>query len=188
VLFGLVRDARRSDRELSRVLGTTTSSVTRRRRELELEGVIRDYTIVADFRKLGFEVEAFSFVSTVGSVKPEQLESLRRLTRGCSYILFAGKGAGLDMNCVIVSLHENYDGYLEFVKVLRAQPWLCGGLQGFRSFVRSTDRSQVFLPFSLRGLEAFKFGVNDASVEPHWIAPAPTPLLKQRLGGSQDAR
>ena len=69
VLFALSRNARRSDRELSRALGTTVSSVTRKRRELEEDGVIRDYLAVPAFERLGFNVQAFTYFSTAGSPK-----------------------------------------------------------------------------------------------------------------------
>ena len=62
LLRELLKNSKRSDRELAKVLGVSQPTITRIRHKLEQEGVIRDYTIIPDFKKLGFEIMAIEFV------------------------------------------------------------------------------------------------------------------------------
>jgi len=62
LLRELLKNAKRSDRELAKVLGVSQPTITRTRHKLELEGVIQDYTIVPDFKKLGFELMVIGLV------------------------------------------------------------------------------------------------------------------------------
>lgn len=62
VLSELLRNAKISDRSLAKKLNVSQPTLTRVRNELEREGYIRRYTILPDFRKLGFELLAFTFV------------------------------------------------------------------------------------------------------------------------------
>lgn len=57
----LMRNSRRSDRELARILGTSQPTVTRIRTKLEKEGFIREYTIIPDFCRIGYTLIAITF-------------------------------------------------------------------------------------------------------------------------------
>ena len=48
----LMKNSRKSDRELAKILGISQPTVTRIRNKLEREGVIREYTAIPDFSKL----------------------------------------------------------------------------------------------------------------------------------------
>ncbi len=63
LLSELLKDSKRSDRELAKVLSVSQPTVTRRRNSLVKEGTIQEFTIIPDFAKLGFEIMAFSFYS-----------------------------------------------------------------------------------------------------------------------------
>jgi DNA-binding Lrp family transcriptional regulator len=173
VLFALVKGARRSDRDLSRVLGLSVPFVARKRQELEQEGFIQGYTVIPDFKKLGFGINAFTLVSIAGWKNAEHFESLRRSITGDSHVVFVGLGEGLGANCLIVSLHEDYDSYMDFIGRLRSMPELCRCFERVQSFMMSTGRSQVVLPFSLRGIEKLALGLGDEAVRTGCIAPVP---------------
>jgi Lrp/AsnC family transcriptional regulator for asnA, asnC and gidA len=49
----LMKNSRRSDRALAKVLKTSQPMVTRTRARLEREGYLREYTVIPDFHKLG---------------------------------------------------------------------------------------------------------------------------------------
>jgi DNA-binding Lrp family transcriptional regulator len=49
LLLELLKDSKRSDRELAKVLGVSQPTVSRMRSRLVKEGVIRDFTVVPDF-------------------------------------------------------------------------------------------------------------------------------------------
>jgi len=50
----LMKDSRKSDRELAKVIGVSQPTITRIRTRLEKSGVIREYTIIPDFSQLGY--------------------------------------------------------------------------------------------------------------------------------------
>jgi DNA-binding Lrp family transcriptional regulator len=52
----LMKNSRRSDRELAKVLKVCKATVTRIRSNLEKEGYLREYSAVPDFVKLGFSL------------------------------------------------------------------------------------------------------------------------------------
>jgi DNA-binding Lrp family transcriptional regulator len=57
-----LKDCKRSDRELAKVLGVSQPTVTRMRTKLVKEGMIRDWIIVPDFVKMGYEILAITSV------------------------------------------------------------------------------------------------------------------------------
>ncbi len=60
LLFEIMRNSRRSDRELARVLHISQPTVTRTRTRLEKEGMI-EYSGVPNLAKLGYEIIAVIF-------------------------------------------------------------------------------------------------------------------------------
>jgi len=56
----LLKNSRRSDRELAKALGVSQPTVSRTMKKLEEQGVIKEYTIVPDFSKLGFQIMGVS--------------------------------------------------------------------------------------------------------------------------------
>ena len=56
LLRELLKNSKRSDRELAKVLKVSQPTITRTRHKLEKSGMTQDYTIVPDFKKMGFEL------------------------------------------------------------------------------------------------------------------------------------
>jgi len=73
LLAELLKNSRRSDRELARALGSSQPTITRTRQKIEREGLIRSYTIIPDWRKLGFEIMAFTFTKMRPEIRSEEL-------------------------------------------------------------------------------------------------------------------
>jgi len=63
ILFELIKGARRSDRELAKAVGTSQPTITRKRTKLEKEGFIKEYTVIPDLKKMGYEIIAFTFLA-----------------------------------------------------------------------------------------------------------------------------
>jgi Lrp/AsnC family leucine-responsive transcriptional regulator len=55
VLSELIKNSRISDRELGKKLRMSQPTVSRIRNKLENEGYIKEYTLIPDFQKLGYE-------------------------------------------------------------------------------------------------------------------------------------
>ncbi len=115
LLFELLRDSKRSDRELAKVLGVSQPTVTRRRSKLVRDGVIREFTIIPDLVKMGYELMAISCVKLRNPVTPEFVEEHREWMLKSPNIIFLGNAEGMGKNGVMISVHKSYTDYTEFV-------------------------------------------------------------------------
>jgi DNA-binding Lrp family transcriptional regulator len=74
----LMKNSRRSDRELSKVLGISQPTVTRLRTRLEREGVIKEYTVIPDFRKIGYHLLGLTFIRLKRTLSPKEVDAARK--------------------------------------------------------------------------------------------------------------
>lgn len=146
----LIKNSRKSDRELAKKIGVSQPTVTRMRKNLEKEGAI-NYTGSADLRKLGFEIVAISF----GNLKKEATsEVTARVKRGQDFlkkhpeIIFFTTGSGFSSDRVAVSIHKNYSEYSTFISDLRTD-WM-DIIMVTGSFLISLENDNVLRPISLR--------------------------------------
>ena len=59
----MLKNSKKSDRELAGILGVSQPTVSRTRARIEKE-YIKTYTIIPDFEKLGYQIMAFTFAKT----------------------------------------------------------------------------------------------------------------------------
>jgi len=124
VLVELLKDCKKSDKKISKVLGCSQPTVTRTRHKLEKEGYIREYTLIPDFRKLGYELMSLTFVKLRKGLEKEEMAKIRNLIdenlkKSPSAIVMTESGRGLGHEGVTVSLHENYSSYTKHLEWLR---------------------------------------------------------------------
>jgi len=143
----LLKNAKRSDRELAKVLKVSQSTITRTRHKLERNGTIQDYTIIPDFKKMGFEILALTFVKMRSEIlTPEAMEEAKKYAAKFPNAIFASTGEGLGMTGVIISFHPNYNDYHRKLNLLRVD-WK-DFTEDVQSFVVSI-REGEFKRFSL---------------------------------------
>jgi DNA-binding Lrp family transcriptional regulator len=112
LLIELLRDSKQSDRKLAKKLGVSQPTITRNRTKLEREDLIRSYTIIPNWRKLGCELLVLTFVKMRPEVVSETLfQKLQVYATGFPNVFFASRGQGLSMTGVIMSLHKDYRDY-----------------------------------------------------------------------------
>lgn len=70
----LMKNSRRSDRELSKQMRVSQPTVTRLRNKLEKEGYIKEYTMIPDWQKIGYQLMAFTLVKLKGSSNDKDME------------------------------------------------------------------------------------------------------------------
>jgi len=151
LLFALVNRAKRSDRELARILKISQPTITRKRANLEKEGYIKEYTVIPDLAKLGYDFVAVTFLSFAED-RPELFDKAREWTKRRPCIIYAVNGEGMDMNSIMISLHMNYASYSKLITELRRdwQP----NLKNMQTFMISLARPELCIkPFSFRYLE-----------------------------------
>lgn len=109
LLRELLKNSKRSDRELAKVLRVSQPTITRARHNLEREGVIQDYTVTPDFKKMGFELMTIGLVKIrPGAITPESVAKAKAYADKLPHAIFSSLGEGIGMNGVVISFHKNY--------------------------------------------------------------------------------
>jgi DNA-binding Lrp family transcriptional regulator len=125
LICALMKNGRRSDRELAREVEVSQPTVSRTRTRLEKEGIIKEYTMIPDFTKLGFEIMAITFVRFARELSREEYDKFRNYCKGLEEkkdkeaILMAVNGIGLGYDRVFISFHKNYSSYVKVVTEVR---------------------------------------------------------------------
>jgi Lrp/AsnC family transcriptional regulator for asnA, asnC and gidA len=119
LLLELLKDSKRSDREIAGILGVSQPTITRRRQRLVKEGAIRGFTVIPDFVKLGYEIMAIIFFKL--KVTKASIEKAIKVTMARPNIIFASKAEGMGKNGVIISLHADYTDFSKFLSDLRIE-------------------------------------------------------------------
>ena len=120
----LMKNSRRSDRELGKAIGVSQPTVSRTIAKLEKEGVLREYTVMPDFRKLGYNLAAITLGNFGEELrKPEKMDAARReflnnFDEVSLEIILDVRGIGMEHDGAIVSFHRNYSEYSDFKKRL----------------------------------------------------------------------
>jgi DNA-binding Lrp family transcriptional regulator len=123
LLSELMKNSRRSDRELAKIIGVSQPTISRTMKKLEKEGYIKEYTIIPNFAKLGFEILAFTFLG-YNNVSAEELQKateiagdlLKKMYMECICI---ETGTGLGHQALVVSFHKDYSDYTSFMNRIK---------------------------------------------------------------------
>ena len=116
LLLEFLKDSKRSDRELAKVLGVSQPTVTRMRSRLVKEGVIREFTIMPDLVKMGYEIMAISCVKTRHPITAESSEEAEKWMMKFPNVILVANAEGMGKNGIMISLHKNYTEYSKFVR------------------------------------------------------------------------
>jgi len=157
LLHELMKNSKRSDRDLAKILGVSQPTLTRMRKRLERDGYILDYTAIPNMTKLGFEITAFTFLNIdrydakTGELDVALGESAHKWVAHNSKIIFAAGGEGLEgKNCMMISIHRDFTDFTDFVSDFRAQ-W-SRRIKDMDTFLVST-KGKMPKPFSFRNLK-----------------------------------
>jgi DNA-binding Lrp family transcriptional regulator len=157
LLHELLKNSKRSDRDLAKILGLSQPTVTRMRRKLEKNGYIAEYTIIPDFTKLGYELMAFTFMNIIrydektGEPFRKLAEKAHKWALENPKIILGAAGDGMDgKNCMMISLHKDFTDYYRFISQFR-EKW-SSYLRGIESFLVSFKATMI-KPLSFKYLE-----------------------------------
>jgi DNA-binding Lrp family transcriptional regulator len=155
LLWELIKDSKRSDRDMAKVLGVSQPTTTRMRTALVNEGMIKKFTVIPDLPKMGYDVAAFTFVKIRLGTEFDR-EEMRKKGKDWAMkqpnIVYSTGCEGMGMNGLIVSIHKDYSDYYQFVIELRGA-WATE-LLDIQSFLVSLKNTEVVTkPYSLEYLE-----------------------------------
>jgi DNA-binding Lrp family transcriptional regulator len=157
LLFELMKDSHRSDRQLAKALGVSQPTVTRRRTMLE-ENLIDGYTVTPKFGKIGFEIAAFTFLKSklqkVGKEKDEALKKLKEWYMKQSNVVLVLDGRGMGWDAICVSLHKNYSDFAQFMRTHDSE--LSDLITESQTFHADLNPGVIIKPFSLKYLAALE--------------------------------
>jgi len=120
LLRELLKNSKRSDRDLAKILKMSQATITRTRHKLERNGMIQDYTIIPDFTQMGFEILDLTFVKLRSDIlKPQTMKKVKEYALKFPNSIFTALGEGLGMNGVVISFHKNYTEYHQGLNQLR---------------------------------------------------------------------
>lgn len=149
LLYEFMKNSKRSDRELAKIVRVSQPTITRMRKNLEKSGYIREYTIMPAIEKLGFQIVALNFLAT--STKRENTKEIHQWIRENPKMLFSSSGEGLNgKTLLIVSIHKNYTDFSTFARELRST--FASRVASMESFLVSL-RTDMIKHFSFKNLE-----------------------------------
>jgi len=155
ILVELMKNSKRSDRQLAKQLGVSQPTVTRRRARLEKEALL-EYTAIPDFKKIGFEIMALSFSKWTSKAVAEMLptedftKNVQMFFSKYPNVIFATTGGhGLrGMDSASISIHKDYSDYSRWVNEIRMH-W-GNYISEFETFIISLKSSQVVRQISFK--------------------------------------
>lgn len=140
LLYELMKNSRRSDRELAKVVDVSQPTITRARKDFEEQGFIREYTIIPEFTKIGFEILAFTGINL--STQASGGRTIQEYVDNAPEIIFGAAGAGMgDKNYFIVSLHQNFTEFHKFISKFKER-WT-SNILSMETFFVSMSISQM---------------------------------------------
>ena len=125
----LMRNSRRSDRELAKALGVSQPTVSRMIKKLEKEEVIKEYTMIPDFRALGYSIMA---ATTLAVGEPYTEDRLRKVREGAlelerknpNAFMLAVNGLSMGKNRLFIVLYKNYSDYVSAMRTVKQFPFI----------------------------------------------------------------
>jgi DNA-binding Lrp family transcriptional regulator len=150
ILFELMKNSKRSDRELSKIIGVSQPTITRRRAVLERE-LIQTYTIIPKWTELGYNICAITLVKVrVGSAVEVRYNEVRK--RGAEWlmdqpnVLMAGGCRGMGVDSFMISMHKTYADFDEFMNSCRLR--LGDLLEIVQSIIVNLAGNELLKPFN----------------------------------------
>jgi DNA-binding Lrp family transcriptional regulator len=176
LLCELIKNSRRSDRDLAKILGFSQPSVSRLRKVLEKEAILQ-YTAIPDFSYLGFDLIVFTFYRLKEPLQPIMEKAAKWLMEQPN-VVFSSEGQGMEADRVMISVHRDYADFSEFHQKFRKEMGL--HLESFKTFLVSLRGHEISKLFTFKELaiQAIpNFSIID-SQRRRWKRSIPSNLLR----------
>jgi len=154
LLFELIKNSRRSDRELARILKVSQPTITRKRGYLEKK-LIDSYTAIPKWAELGYNIFAVTLVKIKTEIaSKEKYDAMRK--RGREWlmkqhsILMAGGCRGMGVDSFMMSVHKTYADFDEFMHNYRLE--LGDTAEDVQSIIINLAGRELLKPLNLKYL------------------------------------
>jgi len=159
----LMKNSRRSDRELAKALDVSQPTVTRTRQRLEKEGTIKEYTMIPNFQELGFQIMAVIFFKLTHTLSPREVEEMHKESRRMekenpTTFLLAMNGIGMREDAMVISFFRNYSEYAEYMRrakedaMKRLKPYV--DAESIEGFLINLEEGTHYLPITFSRIAA----------------------------------
>jgi DNA-binding Lrp family transcriptional regulator len=123
-----MKNSRRSDRELAKAVGVSQPTLSRTIKRLEKEGYIKEYTIIPDFEKLGYNLLGITLIKQ-RDMKPENVEVVRKATTELEKAnphasLMAVNGLGLGKDVLFATFYRDYSEFAQAMELTKRLPFV----------------------------------------------------------------
>jgi DNA-binding Lrp family transcriptional regulator len=117
VLSEYLSDSRQSYREVAKKVGVSSGTVASRVRELEERGIVRRYTLLLDYEKLGYELTAITEIIVSGGKMLNIGEEIAKMGQTCGVYNITG-----DSDIMVVGKFKTRKELSDFTKKILTIP------------------------------------------------------------------
>ena len=117
VLSEYLSDSRQSYREVAKKVGVSSGTVASRVRELEERGIVRRYTLLLDYEKLGYELTAITEIIVSGGKMLNIGEEIAKMGQTCGVYNITG-----DSDIMVVGKFKTRKELSDFTKKMLTIP------------------------------------------------------------------
>lgn len=119
ILIELLKDSRVSSREIAKKLGTSAGTVLARIRRMEKEGVIKGYSAILDYEKLGYQLTAVTEIIVSRGKLIEVDKEVAKLPWTCAVYDVTG-----ETDAIVVAKFKDRKELSDFTKTLLSLPFV----------------------------------------------------------------
>ena len=117
ILGLLLENSRLSCREMARLLGVSTGTVSKRLRRLEASGLVKGFTVLLDHEKLGYEITVVTAITVSGGKLLEVEREIAKLPGVCAVYDVTGP-----VDVIVIAKFKSRQDLSRFTKSLLAMP------------------------------------------------------------------
>ncbi len=115
----LLRDLKRSHRELAKSIGVSTATVINHLQRLESAGVVKNYTVQLDHERLGYELTVVTEITVSKGRLLEVEEEIAKIPNVCAVYDVTGL-----TDAMVIAKFKSRSNLSDFTKKLLAMPYV----------------------------------------------------------------
>ncbi len=119
LLREILKDSKRSSRELAKAIGVSAATVINHVQRLETGGVIKDYSVRLDHERLGYELTVVTEIIVSKGKLLETDEEIAKIPHVCAVYDITG-----ETDALVVAKFKSRSDLSEFTKKLLSMPYV----------------------------------------------------------------